>query len=271
MSATSDQPEGLGTPSGGQPGFAPPPPGPNVAGPTVAGPTVAGPTRAGPTVPGHALRNPGVWAPAAKPPLVVAPPPSGRGPHHARRTRVRWVAALLAVGLVLIGILGALPLVPSTAPTQPQSSATPAVLDTVTPSAAPGTASTATSGGDLGRPVGFATASGMGTVTVHNAVWTDTGEMAPEPGRRYLVLDVTISCVSGTVGVDALMFRANTRGDRELPAFGPALSDPLGGQVLKPGATARGQVGYALAPGTVTIEVLDTQLAPVAEMRIPAP
>ena len=261
MSATSDQPEGLGTPSGGQPGFAPPPP----------GPTVAGPAGAGPTVPGHAVRNPGVWSPAAKPPLVVAPPPSGRGPHHARRTRVRWVAALLAVGLVLIGILGALPLVPSTAPTQPQSSATPAVLDTVTPSAAPGTASTATSGGDLGRPVGFATASGMGTVTVHNAVWTDTGEMAPEPGRRYLVLDVTISCVSGTVGVDALMLRANTRGDRELPAFGPALSDPLGGQVLKPGATARGQVGYALAPGTVTIEVLDTNLAPVAEMRIPAP
>jgi hypothetical protein len=30
-------------------------------------------------------------------------------------------------------------------------------------------------------------------------------------------------------------------------------------------------VGYALAPGTVTIEVLDTNLAPVAEMRIPAP
>jgi hypothetical protein len=175
------------------------------------------------------------------------------------------------VGLVLIGILGALPLVPSTAPTRPQSPSTPAVLDTVTPSAAPGSASTATSGGDLGRQVTFATGSGKGTVTVRSAVWTDSGEMAPEPGRRYLVLDVTISCTGGTVGVDALMFRASTPGDRELPAFGPALSDPLGGQVLTSGATARGQVGYALAPAAVTVQVLDTNLAPVAEIRIPAP
>jgi hypothetical protein len=175
------------------------------------------------------------------------------------------------VGLVLIGILGALPLVPSTAPTLPQSSATPAVLDTVTPSAAPGSASTATNGGDLGRQVTFSTGAGKATVTVRSAVWTDSGEMAPEPGRRYLVLDVTISCTGGTVGVDALMFRATTTTDRELPAFGPALSDPLGGQVLKSGATARGQVGYALAPGAVTVEVLDTNLTPVAEIRIPAP
>ena len=261
MPATSDQPEGLGTPSGGQPGFAPPSPGPTVPGPTVAGHAV----------PGHAVPGPSGWSPAAKPQLVVAPPPIGRGPHHARRARLRWVAALLAVGLVLIGILGALPLVSSTAPTQPQSSATPAVLDTVTPSAAPGSASTATSGGDLGRQVTFATSAGKGAVTVRSAVWTDTGEMAPEPGRRYLVLDVTINCTGGTLGVDALMLRAITTGDRELPAFGPALSDPLGGQVLKPGATARGQVGYELAPGAVTLQVLDTNLAPVAELRIPAP
>ncbi len=256
MSATSDQPEGFGTPSGGQPGFAPPPPGPIVVGPTVAGPTVPGSV---------------VWSPAAKQPLVVAPPPSGRGPQHARRSRLRWVAALLAVGLVLIGILGALPLVPSTAPIQPQPSATPAVVDTVTPSAAPGSASTATDGGDVGRQVTFATGAGKGTVIVRSAVWTDTGEMAPEHGRRYLVLDVTISCTGGTVPVDALMFRATTTGDRELPGFGPALSDPLGGQVLRAGATARGQVGYALAPGAVMLQLLDTNLAPVAEIRIPAP
>jgi hypothetical protein len=144
-------------------------------------------------------------------------------------------------------------------------------VDTVTPSTAPGSASTATSGGDLGRQVTFATGAGKGTVTVRSVVWTDTGEMAPEPGRRYLVLDVTIGCTGGTVPVDALMFRATTTGDRELPTFGPALSDPLGGQVLKSGATARGQVGYALAPGAVTVEVLDTNLAPVAKIRIPAP
>lgn len=261
MSATPGQPEGFGTPSGGQPGFAPPSPGPAVPGPTVPGPTVPGPTVPGPTV----------SSPMPKPPLVVAPPPSGRGPRHASRSRIRWVAALLATGLVLIGILGTLPLVPTTGPVQPQPSLTPAAVDTVTPSAAPGSASTATSGGDLARQVTFASGAGRGTVTVRSAVWTDTGEMAPQPGRRYLVLDISISCTGGTVGVDALMFRATTAGDRELPGFGPALTDPLGGQVLKSGETARGQVGYALPPGAVTVEVLDTDLAPVAEIRIPAP
>jgi len=261
MAATPDQPEGFGTPSGGQPGFAPPAPGPAVPRPTVQDSTVPRPPAPGPGVP----------SPAATPTLIVAPPPSGRGPHHARRSRVRWVAALLAAGLVLIGILSALPLVPSVSPTTPQSSATPAGVDTVTPSASPGSASTATRGDDLGRQVSFASGAGTGTVMVRSAVWTDTGELAPEPGRRYLVLDVTISCTGGTIGVDALMFRATSNGDRELPGFGPALSDPLGGQVLKSGATARGQVGYSLAPGAVTVEVLDANLAPVAEIRIPAP
>jgi hypothetical protein len=246
MSATPDQPEGLGTPSGGQPGFAPPAPGHTVSGPTVPSPMV-------------------------DPPVVVAPPPSGGGTQHARLSRVRWVAALLAASLVLIGIFSALPLVPTVGPTQPQPSATPVAVDTVTPSAAPGSASTATRGGDLGRKVAFASGAGKGTVTVRSGVWTDTGEMAPGPGRRYLVLDVSITCTGGTLGVDALMFRATTSRNPELPGFGPALSDPLGGQVLTSGATARGQVGYALAPGAVTVQVLDTNLEPVAEIRIPAP
>ncbi len=67
------------------------------------------------------------------------------------------------------------------------------------------------------------------------------------------------------------MFLAVAGEERELPGFGPALSDPLGGQVLRPGRTARGQVGYALAPGAVTVQVLDANLTPVAEIRIPAP
>jgi len=41
--------------------------------------------------------------------------------------------------------------------------------------------------------------------------------------------------------------------------------------VLKAGATARGQVGYALAPGKVTVQVLDADLTPVADIEIPAP
>ena len=274
MPATSDQPQGFGTPSGGQPGFAPPPSGPAAAPPQPFQPQPSLPGTPQPQPfqpqPFQPATAPHHWA-APDPRLVVAPPPLGRGPHHSRRSRVRWVAALLAAGLVLIGILSALPLLPAVAPTQPQASTMPAAVDTVTPSARPASASTATSGGDLGRPTAFATGAGKGTVTVRSAVWTDTGEMAPEQGRRYLVLDVAVSCTDGTVPVDALMFLATTAGGRELPGFGPELSDPLGGQVLKARATARGQVGYALAPGEVTLQVLDTNLTPVAEIRIPAP
>ncbi len=269
MSATPDHPQGFGTPSGGQPGFAPPPSGPAAAPPLShpPQPSLPGTPQPQPFQPATAPHH---WA-APDPRLVVAPSPLGRGPHHSRRPRFRWVATLLASGLVLIGILSALPLLPAVAPTQPQASTKPAAVDTVTPSARPASASTATSGGDLGRPTAFATGAGKGTVTVRSAIWTDTGEMAPEQGRRYLVLDVAVSCTDGTVPVDALMFLATTAGGRELPSFGPELSDPLGGQVLKARATARGQVGYALTPGEVTLQVLDTTLTPVAEIRIPAP
>ncbi len=263
MSATPDQPQGFGTPTGGQPGFAPP------AGPSQPQP-VAPPSGPQPQQPFPPTTAPQRWAaPDAR--LVVAPPPSGRGPRRGPRARVRMVAALLATALVLAALLSALPLLPAVTPVQPQASTTPAAVDTVTPSARPGSASTATSGGDLGTAMAFATGAGKATVTVRSSVWTDTGEMAPEPGSRYLVLDLAIGCTDGVVPVDALMFVATTADGRELPGFGPALSSPLGGQVLKAGATARGQVGYALAPGAVTVEVLDGNLKTVAQLKIPAP
>ena len=246
MSLPPDRPHGFGTPSSDQPGFAPPH---GQAAPPVA--------------PQH-------WAPP-DPGLVVAPPPSGRGPRHASRARVRLVAALVATALVLAALLSALPLLPAVSPNPPQSSATPAGVDTVTPSARPGSATTANSGGDLGTSVAFASGAGKGTVTVRSAVWTDTGEMAPEPGHRYLVLAVEVSCTEGTLPVDALMFLATTGGVRALPDFGPSLSEPLGGQVLSAGAMARGQVGFALTPGEVAVQLLDANLAPVARIRIPAP
>jgi hypothetical protein len=263
MPVSPDEPEGFGKPSGGQPGFAAPPGHP-------AASQTSHPQQPAPGTLHQTPNPPHQWAPP-DPGLLVAPPPARRGPRHARRSRTRWVAALLAAGLVLIGILSALPLVPAVAPTRTPSSVEPVTVDTVTPSTSPGSASTATSGGDLGRSVAYATDAGKGTVTLRSAVWTDSGEMTPEPGHRYLVLDVVIACTSGTLPVDALMFRATTAEGRELPGFGPELSDPLGGQVLKSGGSARGQVGYALVPGDVTLEVLDADLTPLAELRVPAP
>lgn len=201
---------------------------------------------------------------------MIPAPPTGRGPRRSQRPRFRLVAVSLAITLVLVAALGTLPLL-APAPVTPQASATPVPLVTETPSTRPANASTATSGGDLGKPVAFRSALGSGSVTVTSAVWTDAGDMAAPSGQRYLIVDVTVACSQGAVPVDPLMFLAVTSDDKVLPAFGPTLTTPLGGQVVKAGRTARGQVGYVLVPGTVTLDVLDPDLRPVAEIRIPAP
>ncbi len=265
MTAGPGQPPGFGTPSGSQPGFSPPPASP------------APPPQESAPSPGHATQPqpsapaPAQWAPPAPGTVVVAPPPKGRAARPARRSRTRLVATALAGALVLVGILSALPLMPVGQAPLPNAASTPGQLETVAPSAQPGPTSTATTGGALGAPIGFQTGFGRGEVTVHSAVWTDTGEMAPPAGKRYLILDVTITCTSGEVPVDALLFLAVARDVRELPAFGPALESPLGGQVLTNGESARGQLGYSLAPGELSISLLDAELRPVAELRIPAP
>jgi hypothetical protein len=276
MTAGTGSPLGLGTPSGSQPDFAPPagdgmaepaatpqpPPQPQ---PQAWSVPLTGPPALGAAQP----VAPHQWSVPDQRLVVPAPPPDGARPG---RPGVRLVAVLLAAALVVVGVLSVLPLVTSAPPqAQPSESRAPAPIVTITPTLAPGTASTATAGGDLGTPITFRTAAGSGTVLVHSAVWTDAGDMAAEPGQRYLVLDLTLRCTKGALPVDALMLLAVGPGSRELPGFGPKLSSPLGGAVLKPGDSAHGEVGYSLVPGEVRVQVLDADLKPVAEIRIPAP
>lgn len=258
MTAGPGQPDGIGTPSGGQPGFSPP---------------SAGPVPPAGPPPGAPYSQPaGQWAPPNPTSLVVAPP-MGRPARPPRRSRARVIAAAVAGSMVLVGILSALPLMPVVRGPQPAITppATPAGIETVSPSVEPRPTTTATAGGDLGTAVGFRTGKGSGTVTVRSAVWTDTGEMAPETGSRYLVLDVAVACTDGEFPVDALLFLAVSGQDQELPAFGPALTSPLAGQLLVAGETASGQLGYSLAPGALSLQLLDSELRPVASIRIPAP
>lgn len=272
MSAPPEEPRGLGTPSGTHPGFTPPP-GEPTAGPWPPPQPVWPPQQAQAparpvmgTPPPQGLPN---WSPP-DPGLVVPPAPSGRPHRTPARSRVRLVAAMLAAALVLVGILSALPLLSTSAP-QPQSTATPVPIITTTPSAQPGTASTASAGGDIGDTMTFSSSGAGGSVTVNSAVWTDTGEMAPEPGHRYLVLDVTVRSTKGNLPVDALMFVAQDPGGQVLPSFGPALTNPLGGQVLTAGESVRGQLGYSVVAGEVSLRLLDPSLEPLLTVRIPAP
>jgi hypothetical protein len=181
------------------------------------------------------------------------------------------VAAVLAGGLLLIGILSALPLVP--APVAAPGPATTASPDVVTVSPAPAStqATTLTEGGGLGGPVAFQGASGSGTLTVTRATWTDAGEADPPEGRRYLVLDVTVACATGAVPVSTVLLLASVGDTEEFPGFGPSLERPLAGRVLAAGEDVTGQVGYVVPAGTVRLHLLDEQLRRLASVEVPAP
>lgn len=240
MTHGPDGPPGLGAPGDGRPDFLPP---------------QSGPVPSPNTAPGRTAKL-----------------PAGRPPRRPRSGRRAVVAVVLAGGLLLIGLLSALPVLPATvpAPTLLSSAGAPEVV-TVSPSPAPSAANTTASGGDLGRPVPFAAASGSGTLTVSRAVWTDAGEVAPDAGQRYLVLDVTVACTKGEVAVDPILLLATVGQEGQLPGFGPSLQRPLGGRLLTSGQRVSGQVGYVLAPGAVEVSLLDESLQGLAHVGIPAP
>ncbi len=251
MTTTPDRPDGIGTPATGQPGFAPPTPPPTAAGPVWAAPD-----------PGARVASP--------PPTGRAP--TGRPPQRRQPGRRVLVASVLAGGLLLIGLLSAQPLLPSSTatPAATASAAAPVVV-TVSPSAVPSEASTLSTGGGIGRATAFSGANGEGTLTVTGVTWTDSGEAAPVDGERYLVVDLTVSCRSGVVPVDPILFTAITDATTSLPGFGPALARPLGGRLLAAGDDVSGQLGFALPAGPVDLALLDEDLHVLATVPIPGP
>jgi hypothetical protein len=178
------------------------------------------------------------------------------------------VAAVAAGALLLVGILSALPFVSGQAPA-PRAGGTPGVV-TATPTARSTAGSTVTGGG-IGRAVAFTGSAGSGTITVTRATWTDAGELPPPSGRRYLVVDVTVSCSRGEVAVSPVLLLAIAGAEEELPSFGAALERPLGGAFLAAGEKVTGQVGYALTPGRAQVVLLDESLHRLATVEVPAP
>lgn len=264
---------GIGTPSTSRPGFVPPDTAPLAP--------ASAPRPAPPGAP-DALPGPVGWTSSSQP-SAWAPPnaaerfddrtPVGRAPRRSRRGRRTVVAATLAGALLLVGLLSALPMLPSAAPGAAVSSTPSAspVLVTATPSPMAVASTTVSNGGDLGRAVGFRTATGAGEVTVSTVAWTDAGQATPPAGQRYLVVTLSVACTSGSVAVDPILLLASTSRGAVLPGFGPTLSRPLGGRLLRAGESVTGQVGYAVTPGAVRIALLDEDLRPLAGVEIPAP
>lgn len=221
------------------------------------------------------------WVPPPEPSSswsapVVSVPPQSAPPPRRRRAGVIVVAALIVVGMAVAAIWITPGLItPAAIPTAPNPTAAPATTTepsvvTVTPVPQPTTKTVLTEGGDVGRPTSFRTAGGTGDITVTKATWSQAGLMAPPPGQHYLVVEMMITCKSGTVAVSSLSLVAGA--DPAVgTAFGPTVKDPLPGVTLTPGQATTGQVGFVIPADTTAITLLAPNRHAAATIEVPGP
>ncbi|MGC3953352.1 MAG: hypothetical protein QM804_03695 [Propionicimonas sp.] len=127
-------------------------------------------------------------------------------------------------------------------------------------------------GGDIGRPVELSGPNGAGKVTVTTAHWTTEGEVAPEPGTRYLVLQVELEGVSGELTTGGVFTAVVGQDGRRFGiSYGPVLDPLLTSRALPAGETNAGQLGYQLPPGPVTLEFQSPDGVRLGSIAIPGP
>lgn len=213
--------------------------------------------------------DPPTAQPAGTPPPPTAqpawtPPP----PPPATRPRRTVLVAAITIGALMLGAIGwfALSLL-TVAPTPVPAGSVPASSG----AASKVPASTASMAGpDIGREVSFESGGGSATVVMETATWTNRGDMDPRPGLAYLIVDLTFTGTGGEVPVGALFVQAeDSEGRSHLMTYGPSVDEPLASSLLTEGGQHRGQVGFELPPGPVTVRILDAALRPVATLAVP--
>ncbi|MCW5953178.1 MAG: hypothetical protein KIT69_13060 [Propionibacteriaceae bacterium] len=242
-------------------GWSPPPPQPGW--PAATGQPAQG------WMPAPLGGNTATWAPPGWPPPTALPPaaspvpmsgqvafpPPGYPPAPAPR-RSAWLAvAIVICVLAAVGVIAAL-VAQQWNPTSPE-------VDQPT---------IEVTGGDIGTPVDLTGPDGSGRVTVTRARWTAEGEVAPEPGTSYLIVDVRVEGVSGELTTGAVFTTVvTTDGQRHGISYGPVLDPLLTSRVLRAGETNTGHLGYQLAPGPVQLEFQTSDGVPLGSVEIPGP
>lgn len=242
------QPPGWPAAAAPPPGWTPPPLGwspPASFGPQAAPPAPWAMPPAGP-------------APAPLP-AAFAPPPAAFAPPASRPRRPIALGigvAVLVVAAVAVGFWAL------------RGGLNPSV----TPAPGVPTAPIGVNGGDIGTPVTLTGPDGTATVTATTAVWTPEGDLAPEPGTSYLIVDVEVTGVSGEVSVGGVFTVAVAKdGSRHSLAYGPVLIPLLASTRLQADDTASGQLGYQLPPGAVRIEFQDPGGTVLGSLNVPGP
>lgn len=239
-----------------------PPPAPVVQHPVPGGPPPPG--WAPPPLPTSFVFAEGRHPGAPVPQQWAAPSGQGYPATVAQPPRRRWWIAVVA-GIVILGLIAATALLWTRGVFSPAPTTSPSADPVPTAPATPG-------GGDVGRSLELTGSAGTATVTLTRAEWATTGELAPEPGTSYLVLDVEFTGVSGQVPVGPVMTVAQAADKSVHPvSYGPTMPELVPGALLRPGDTVAGSLGYMLPPGPVTIQFLDEDGEPMGTAQVPGP
>ena len=158
------------------------------------------------------------------------------------------------------GAPSAVPAPPSEAAGQPSSAP---------PASEPASEPPAPKSPKVGDAFPFEGRNGKGTITIESAKWKKNGLIEPESGN-YLVLDVVVKGVEGTVSYNPLYFSVQDEEAREYNiAFGADAEPSLKSGELKSGKKARGYISFDVKKGPVTLSVTDELLQQVASIEIP--
>lgn len=127
-------------------------------------------------------------------------------------------------------------------------------------------------GGDIGTPIDLTGPDGSGRATITGARWTSEGEVAPEPGTTYLIVDVQVEGVTGEIttgGVFTAVVASD--GQRHSLSYGPILDPLLTSRVLQPGESNTGHLGFQLKAGPVQLEFQTPDGVRLGTAEIPGP
>lgn len=174
---------------------------------------------------------------------------------------------LLAAALLLAGCTGPTSSVRDAAPPTADNSDPAAGDDTQSTPAAPAVA-------EVGQTVEFDDGYGSaGTITLHSVRRVPPAADSPfEPPQHgsYVVIDVTVTAVSGDVSANPFGFRAQSPDGHTYDYSDGAdasIEHPIDSSPIAPGRQVRGEIGFDAPPGELLID-FSTGLATVATFRV---
>lgn len=205
--------------------------------------------------------------PAAEP--VAAPAPRRAAP---TRPKIPTVVAAAGAAVLVIGVLAGLLLwrfSGGSLPGQTEGPGDPTPSSTLTPrTGTPAPVQEA----KVGQRTPILGLYGRGTVTVTRAEWSDSGDLPPGAGRKYLNVELRYDCTEGVLQLSKNQYAAYDLAKKEyLPGIGSG-KDPLPDAEVQPGQPpTTGWISIELPPGQTLFVVSDEGINPLVIVDLPKP